>query len=79
MAPGTVASLDCKVSYQLTFEPGYAKITCQEDGKWDKPLFTCTQGQLGSKWLLIYQKIKIIVQILNNITIFYHTSSNLAL
>ncbi|KAJ4450811.1 hypothetical protein ANN_02241, partial [Periplaneta americana] len=44
MAPGTVASLACKVSYQLTFEPGYNTIICQEDGKWDKPLFTCTQA-----------------------------------
>lgn len=42
MAPGTVASLECKVSYQLTFEPGYNKMNCLQDGKWDKPLFTCT-------------------------------------
>jgi hypothetical protein len=78
VAPGTVASLECKVSYQLTFEPGYNKITCQEDGKWDKPLFTCTQGQISSKWFLIFPKIKITVQTLN-ITVFYHPSNTLAL
>jgi hypothetical protein len=67
MAPGTVASLECKVSYQLTFEPGYNKITCLQDGKWDKPLFTCTPGQLGFKWFLILHNININIQILNNI------------
>jgi hypothetical protein len=67
MAPGTVASLECKVSYQLTFEPGYSKITCLQDGKWDKPLFTCTPGQLGFMWFLIYPKININIQILSNI------------
>jgi len=65
VAPGTVATLECKVSYQLTYEPGYNKITCQEDGNWDNPLFTCTQGQIDSKWFLIYPKIRISVHILN--------------
>lgn len=67
MAPGTVASLECKVSYQLTFEPGYNKVSCLQDGKWDKPLFTCTPGQLGFKWFMMYQNININIQILSNI------------
>ncbi|XP_015438453.1 PREDICTED: suppressor of tumorigenicity 14 protein-like [Dufourea novaeangliae] len=41
--PGTVATLSCKSSYNLpvTNDPAYRKLTCLEDGLWDRRLFRC--------------------------------------
>lgn len=38
LRPGTEATLSCKSDYKLpvTNDPGYRKITCLEDGLWDR-------------------------------------------
>nr|CAD7604598.1 unnamed protein product [Timema genevievae] len=39
---GTVAQLECKISYQLVTEPGYDTIQCQSSGEWRPAPFSCT-------------------------------------
>lgn len=45
--PGTRATLSCKSSYKLslTNDPAYRKITCLDDGLWDRRIFRCLPGE----------------------------------
>jgi hypothetical protein len=68
MAPGSEALLACKIAYQLTNEPGYNKVICQPNGNWDKPVFTCLQGQLDKILYIVFPEININIQIFTNRT-----------
>lgn len=44
MKPGTKAMGTCNINYYRSFQPTYSEIECQEDGRWNEPLFFCTPG-----------------------------------